>query len=51
MQGLLAAPLGAFWSTLALMLAEAPHHLGASAAGAFGLAGAAGASLFGRLSD
>ena len=53
-QGLLAATLGAFWSTLALMLAEPPFHLGAGAAGAFGLAGAAGAfgsSLFGRLAD
>lgn len=53
-QGLLAATLGAFWSTLALMLAEPPLHLGAGAAGAFGLAGAAGAfgaPLFGRLAD
>lgn len=53
-QALLAATLGAFWSTLALMLAEPPFSLSASAAGAFGLAGAAGAfgaPLFGRLAD
>ncbi|WP_315759649.1 MFS transporter [Bradyrhizobium sp. SZCCHNRI2007] len=53
-QGLLAASLGALWSTLALMLAEPPFHLGAGAAGTFGLAGAAGAfgaPLFGRLAD
>jgi predicted MFS family arabinose efflux permease len=53
-QGLLAATLGAFWSTLALMLAEPPFHFGAGVAGAFGLAGAAGAfgaPLFGRLAD
>ncbi|WP_315810809.1 MFS transporter [Bradyrhizobium sp. SZCCHNR3107] len=53
-QGLLAATLGAFWSTLALMLAEPPLHLGAGVAGAFGLAGATGAfgaPLFGRFAD
>ncbi len=53
-QGLLAASLGAFWSTLALMLAGPPFFVGAGAAGAFGLAGAAGAfaaPLFGRLAD
>lgn len=53
-QGLLAVALGAFWSTLALMLAEPPFHLGASVAGSFGFAGAAGAlgaSLFGSLAD
>jgi predicted MFS family arabinose efflux permease len=53
-QALLAATLGAFWSTFAFMLAEPPFSLGASAAGAFGLAGAAGAfgaPLFGRLAD
>lgn len=41
-QGLLSVAFSAFWSTLALMLA-ARFHLGAASAGAFGLAGAAGA--------
>ncbi len=53
-QALLAVSLGAFWSTLALMLAEPPYQLGASAAGAFGFAGAAGAlgaPLFGHFAD
>lgn len=53
-QALLAATLGAFWSTLALMLAEPPFRLGAGVAGAFGLAGAAGAfgaPLFGGFAD
>jgi predicted MFS family arabinose efflux permease len=42
-QSLLALGFSAFWSTLAVMLHEAPFHLGSAAAGAFGLAGAAGA--------
>jgi len=42
-QGLLAVGFSAFWSTLAVMMHAAPFHLGSAAAGAFGLAGAAGA--------
>jgi predicted MFS family arabinose efflux permease len=53
-QGLLASTLGAFWSTLALVLAAAPFHLGAGIAGSYGIAGAAGALAapwFGRFND
>ncbi len=42
-QGLLAMGFSAFWSTLAVMLHGAPFYLGSAVAGAFGLAGAAGA--------
>lgn len=53
-QALLSVGFSAFWSTLAVMLHEAPFHLGAAAAGAFGLAGAAGAlgaPIAGRVAD
>ena len=53
-QGLLSVTFSAFWSTLAIMLTQAPFHMGSSVAGMFGLAGALGAlgaPFAGRLSD
>ena len=53
-QGLLSAGFSSFWSTLAVMLHAAPFHMSSSVAGAFGLAGAAGAMaapFAGRFAD
>ncbi|MDE2430229.1 MAG: MFS transporter [Burkholderiales bacterium] len=53
-QGLLAVGFSAFWSTLAVMLHAEPFHMGSAVAGAFGIAGAAGAlaaPVAGHLAD
>ncbi|MBX3223159.1 MAG: MFS transporter [Labilithrix sp.] len=42
-QGLLAVAFSGFWSTLAIVLSREPFEMGSTVAGAFGLAGAAGA--------
>ncbi len=42
-QALLSMAFSAFWSTLALALAKPPYEMGSTVAGAFGIAGAAGA--------
>lgn len=44
-QALLSVAFSGFWSTLALVLAEPPFRLGSAIAGAFGIAGAAGALI------
>ena len=52
-QGFLSIAFSAFWSTLAVMLSE-HYHMGSAIAGAFGIAGAAGAlaaPMAGHLAD
>ncbi len=44
-QALFSVAFSGFWSTLALVLAEPPYGMGSAIAGAFGIAGAAGAAI------
>jgi predicted MFS family arabinose efflux permease len=44
-QSLLSIGFGGFWATLALVLAAPPFRFGSAVAGAFGIAGAAGAAI------
>src|SRR5258708_7976277 len=53
-RALLGSAFGGFWSPWALAVGAPPYHLGSAAAGAFGLAGAAGAlvaPLVGSIAD
>jgi len=52
--GMMFAAFSVFWTTLSFLLAGQPYHLGADAAGLFGLVGVVGASvapIVGRMAD